>query len=73
MLYAYTNFLRLLKVELDPFVVTTITERVAPNNFPSPHVVGSTYGGSFLVPEPATVLLLGLGALMLRKSTRKRA
>lgn len=72
-LYAYTNTLRLLRVDLEPFAVTTLIDRVTPDNFPPPHVIGTTYGGSFLVPEPATVLLLALGALAMRKRKRKSA
>ncbi|GEM_PF-6158098 len=70
-LYAYTNTLRLLKVDLDPFAVTTLIDRVTPDNFPPPHVIGTTYGGTFLIPEPATVLLLSLGALAMRRLRRK--
>jgi len=70
-LYAYTNFLRLLRIDVEPFAVTTLIDRVTADNFPPPHVIGSTYGGTFLVPEPATVLLLALGALAMRKRRRK--
>lgn len=70
-LYAYTNSLRLLRIDLEPFAVTTLIDKVTPDNFPPSYMIGSTFGGTFLVPEPATVLLLALGALAMRKRKRK--